>query len=335
MIAESIIDIHNKRPSTGEIIVTLFEFCDLSCLFCNQDHDSILGIDTIVDKFEQVKLSIDKLIPKGKKEFSIHIMGGEVFSDKLSDKVYADYEELVNKIRDYGKEKNIPISVSFITNFVWTKTERVRNFIEKTQVDIMTSYDPSGRFNKNTFEIYKENIRNFKDYISSVNIVITKPSIDKFLNKQVPFFDYLYENFETYFDYYGPAKNQEFLLPTDVDIRNFMIFLVNNWPNSIPVRDFFSKTKQKMTCMDTYTVMPTGNWGGCGHFENIEKVIPIKHITEQTWVDSYNCFECEHFQRCSLGCFMSNHVNGMRTQKECWLKEVYDYVDIKIQKEHK
>jgi hypothetical protein len=329
MIAESVLDLHNKRPTTGEIIVTLFEFCDLSCLFCNQDHNSILGVDTIVDKFEQIKLSIEKLIPKGKTEFSIHVMGGEVFSDMLDDKVYDDYIKLVDKIRNYGIEKNIPISISFITNFIWTKTERVQQFIEKTNVDLMTSYDPSGRFNKNTLEIFKNNVMNFKTHIATVNIVLTKPSINKFLNNQIPFFDYLYENIETYFDYYGPEKNQHFLLPTDIELRDFMIYLVNNWPKSMPVKDFFSKSKQKMTCMDTYTVMPTGKWGGCGHFENIEKIIPIKMVTEQAWIDNYNCFECEHFQRCSLGCFMSNHVNGMRTQHECWLKEVYDYINLK------
>ena len=54
MIADQLIDLHNKRPSTGEIIVTLFEFCDLNCLFCSQDHTSILGIDTSADKFEQI-----------------------------------------------------------------------------------------------------------------------------------------------------------------------------------------------------------------------------------------------------------------------------------------
>jgi hypothetical protein len=81
--------------------------------------------------------------------------------------------------------------------------------------------------------------------------------------------------------------------------------------------------------MDTFTIMPSGQWGGCGQFERIEKVMPIKLLTEQEWFDSYNCFECEHFQRCSLGCFMSNHVKDMRTQKECWMKEVYDYVDSK------
>jgi hypothetical protein len=327
MIAEQLIDIHNKRSTQGEIIVTLFEFCDLSCLFCNQDHDSLYGIHTIVDKFEQIKLCIDTLKNKGKTEFSIHIMGGEVFSDKLNDSVFESYAMLIENIRNYSIEKNIPISVSFITNFVWTKKERVKNFLDNTGVEVMTSYDPAGRFNTSTFEIYKKNIIEFKEYITTVNVVITKPSIEKFVKNQVPFFDYLYENFLVFFDHYGPERNSHFLMPKDIEVREFMKHMVDNWPNVAPVKDFFSKTKNKMTCMDTFTVMPSGQWGGCGQFEHLEKIIPIKRITEQQWFDNYNCTECEHFQRCSLGCFMSNHIRDMRTQKECWMKEVYDYVD--------
>jgi hypothetical protein len=329
MIAEQLINLHDKRPSTGEIIVILFEYCDLSCLFCNQDHDSVFGIDSIANKIEEIKLSIDTLLLKGKKEFSIHLMGGELFSDELDDKVFRDYENLTEQIRHYCDSKNVPVNVSFVTNFVWTKKDRVKSFLDKTGVEVMSSYDPAGRFNPKTFEVFKENIQEFKDYVTTVSVVITKPTIDKFVKNQAPFFQYLYDNFEVFFDYYGPEKNQAFLMPKDVEVRDFMKFMADNWPKTIPIRDFFSKTKGKMTCMDTYTIMPSGKWGGCGQFEHLDKVIPIKLVTEQEWLDSYDCFNCEHFQRCSLGCFMSNHVNNMRTQKECWMKEVYDYVDTK------
>jgi hypothetical protein len=329
MIASQLIDMHDKRPATGEIIVTLFELCNLSCLFCPQDHDSIEGINTIVSKIDQIKSVIDTLQKKGKKDFSIHLMGGELFSDDLDDAIFDDYSTLIDLIKSYCNDKNIPVSISIVTNFVWQKKHRIKQFLDKTGVSIMTSYDPAGRFDKHSLEIFKENVVEFKEHIVTVNVIITKPTIDKFLKKQIPFFDYLYENFSVYFDQYGPEKNQKFLMATDVQVRDFMIYLVDNWPKVLPVQDYFSKTKSQMTCMDTHTVMPAGKWGGCGQFEQIDKVIPIKLVTEQSWLDGYNCLECEHFNRCSLGCFMSNHVRDMRTQKECWLKEVYDYVDNK------
>lgn len=329
MIASHLIDIHGKRPSTGEIIVTLFEKCNLSCLFCNQDHDSTLGMDSIVDKIHAIKSVIDRLQTKGKKDFSIHLMGGEIFSDDLADELFQDYATLIDLIHQHCAEHDIPVSVSVVTNMVWERKERIRQFLDATGVDVMSSYDPAGRFNPRSLEIFKNNVLEFKDYIKTINVVITKPTIDKFLKNQIPFFDYLYDNFPIYFDQYGPEKNQKLLMATDVQVRDFMKYLVDHWPKVMPVRDYFSKIKSQMTCMDTYTVMPDGRWGGCGFFESIEKVIPIKAITEQQWLDGYNCLECEHFKRCSLGCFMSNHVKDMRTQEQCWLKEVYDYVDSK------
>jgi hypothetical protein len=329
MIASQLIDVHNKRSSTGEIIVILFELCDLSCLFCNQDHTSIVGIDTIVDKFEQIKNTIDILRKKGKTDFSIHIMGGEIFSDSLDDAVFTDYIKLINQTKQYCEINNIPVVISVVTNFVWKKKDRVKRFLIESGVEVMSSYDPSGRFNSSTLEIFKENVLEFKDFISMISVVITKPTIDKFLKNQVPFFDYLYANFSIFFDHYGPEKNQKFLMPTDIEVREFTKYLVDCWPNTYPIRNYFSKTKSQMTCMDTFTIMPGGKSGGCGQYEQLDKVIPIKLVTEQTWLDNYNCLECEHFNRCALGCFMSNHIKDMRTQKECWLKEVYDYIDSK------
>jgi hypothetical protein len=329
MIASQLIDNHKKRPSTGEIIVTLFELCNLSCLFCNQDHNSIEGIDNILGKIDQIKSTITLLRTKGKTDFSIHLMGGELFSDELDDKVFEDYKKLIQLINAYSIDQNIPISVSIVTNLVWQKKDRIKDFLNQTGIKIMSSYDPAGRFNLNSLEIFKQNVLEFKDYIETINVVMTKPTIDKFIKNQIPFFEYLYDNFPVYFDQYGPEKNQQLLMATDVQVRDFMKYLIDYWPNVLPVRNYFSKTKSQMTCMDTFTVMPSGKSGGCGKFEHLDKVIPIKLITEQEWIDGYNCLECNHFNRCSLGCFMSNHVRDMRTQKECWLKEVYDYVDTK------
>jgi hypothetical protein len=128
------------------------------------------------------------------------MMGGELFSDKIEDRVFDDYITLTNKLLEYGKEIKLPLEVCYITNFVWTKKDRIKKFLKDNDLKVMSSYDPSGRFNATNFEIYKENIKEFKDYILGVNVIMTKPNIEKFVNKQVPFFDYLYENFSIYFE---------------------------------------------------------------------------------------------------------------------------------------
>jgi len=331
MIAEKVIS-NTKRTETGEIIVTLFEFCDISCLFCNQDHTSMVGVDTIKEKLEPIKLAIAELQTRGKTTFTINIMGGEVFSDKLPDSVYDDYLILVNSIREYCSDNNIEVSVQFTTNFIFTKVDRVKKFLAKSKTSLYTSYDPSGRFNVDTFEVFKRNVKTFRRYIKSVNVIMTKQNITRFIDDNVPFFDYLYDNFSIYFDYYTPEKHMDILIPKDVELRDFMIHMYNNRPNCNPFKDLESTIKRSMSCMDTYTIMPNSDFGRCDIL--LKDVIPIKLIPskktlEQQWFDDYKCLECEHFNRCSLGCFLSNHIKDARTQDECWLKQVYDYVDNK------
>jgi hypothetical protein len=62
------------------------------------------------------------------------------FSDKIEDSVFGDYKLLTEKTLQYGKEKNIPIEVSFITNFVWTKKDRVKKFLnENSEILVICS----------------------------------------------------------------------------------------------------------------------------------------------------------------------------------------------------
>ena len=331
MIAEHVID-KTKRTETGEIIVTLFEFCDINCLFCNQDHNSVYGIDMIPDKIHQIKKAVEALKLKGKTNFAVNIMGGEVFSDKLDDSVFDRYKELVELINKYAHDEDLEIKISFTTNFIWTKEHRVKNFLNETGVKLFTSYDPSGRFNTESLELFDRNVRKFTYDVRAVNIIMTKPNMEKFIKNQIPVFDYLYNHFEIYFDYYTPEANMNVLLPKDHELRDFMKYMHDNWPKCHPMKEFGSKLKKNMSCMDTYTIMPGGSFGRCTILvESIKPIamFPSKKDLEQEWFDDYKCLECEHFARCSLGCFLSNHIKDARTQEECWLKEVYDYVDSK------
>ena len=80
----SLIDHVDKRTINGEIIVTLFEQCNLTCKFCPQDHASIIGMDRIKEKKDYIIQSILHLRKQGRTQFSVHLMGGEVFSDLIS-----------------------------------------------------------------------------------------------------------------------------------------------------------------------------------------------------------------------------------------------------------
>ena len=330
----NLIDHVDKRTINGEIIVTLFEQCNLACRFCPQDHSSILGMENIKEKKDYIIKAINHLSKQGRIQFSVHLMGGEVFSDLVPDWVFEDYYLLIKSLFEWSNSNNITLEIAFTTNMVFSDYKRVDMLMTRlialnSNIYLMTSYDPHSRFNIESLEIFKNNVIALQSWIRTVNVIMTKPAIVKFLANQIPFFNYLYNYFDIYFDYYTPESHSKQFMPTDVELKRLMMFLVNNYPNCLPIRDFFSKKKIRMSCQDTYTILPNNLSGMCTilldeYYKGYQR---SKVDMEKRFIDDYNCLECEHFNRCSLGCFLSHDLSETRTQEECWLKEVYTYVD--------
>jgi len=254
-------------------------------------------------------------------------MGGEVFADELNPKVYTDYQYLCWELDRWATEENINLEICFTSNMVFNNTQELDNLLMISGPTLITSFDPAARFNKETFEIFKTNVKKYKNHIKSVNVIMTKPTIQKFMSGDVEFFDYLYEHFDIYFDYYTPEKNMKTFIPNDIQLRDFMVYMLKHYPKALPFADYTSKTKKQMSCMDTVTIMPNGSYGACTVLLKDFKNVSInKQEMEQEWFEQYNCLECKHFQYCSMGCFLSNHMQSFRTQEACWLSEVYDVV---------
>lgn len=338
----------DKNNRNGELIVVLFESCNLSCQMCPQNHDDKTGTDLVREKIESIKKSIMGLVKKGKESVIINFMGGELFQDNLPDSIFDDYLFLIEETKSYCREIKFPTTIQISTNLVWNKTSRVKNFLDKAKIKIAVSYDPAGRFNPITFDKFKENVRKFKDYISQIGVVMTAPSIELFFKKKTPFFEYLYENFNIVFDHYSPEavgyisiddvkhgmKTVDKLLPTDTMLRDFYKFMYDTWPKCNPFNELHLTGTQPMFCMSTVTITPESSITSCEKYEVNNSIAPVKIVfgkldkMKDTWFKDYDCISCEHMQRCSMGCY-ANHLKKGRTQQECWLKEVYDYVDKK------
>lgn len=323
MIEYELISNLGKRESRGEIIVTLFEWCDLTCKFCNQDHNSTVGMDAIRSKEHSIRDGIEKLRLVGKNKFSIHLMGGELFSDAVPDHCFDDYKYL------YDTFSSNDIEVCITTNFVFSNRVRVENLLHDCpDLQLLTSYDPSGRFSESNELVFLDNIGLFKDRVKSINVIMTKPNIRKFLSGPVDSFEHLYYNgFKFFFDYYTPEKNMLIMSPNDIEMRDLMKLMIDRYPLAEPFRSMIRQENRGMSCQDTYTIMPAGNGGFCTILlDNPNTVIP-KQTLEKGWVEEYGCLQCKYFKRCGLGCFLGNHMMSYKTQDVCWLSEVYDYVD--------
>jgi hypothetical protein len=281
-------------------------------------------------------------------------MGGELFSDRLPVSIFDDYLTLINKVREYAISINLPIKVSIPSNMIWSRRDRVLQFLKESNIILNASYDPAGRFNSTNFETFKSNVQFFRDHIKQIGVVMTKPNIKKFMSGKAEFFDYLYENFNISFDHYTHSQDAkvspEILMPMDYELRDFYKFMITQWPKCYPFVETVSQLSQSMFCMRTMYVFPDASFGACGSVESIilpmvpapdskkpakvikivkETVSPLEKLIESKFVNEYDCISCEHMQRCSMSCFLNNHFYSTRTQEACWLKEVYDFVDSK------
>ena len=325
-----------KRTHVGEIIVTLFEHCNLSCKFCNQDHDSTLGMDNIRGKSEDIIKSIILLKKMRKESFNIHLMGGEIFQDSFSELIFLDYLVLVETVHEYCGANSIPVEFTFVSNLIHFNTNRVKTLLgllatKGIKVSLGTSYDPSMRFSAADLIVFRRNVELYRELISVVNVVLTKPNIKKFLDRNVPHFDYLYEHFEVFFDYYTPEDNHAIMDPKDYELRDLFSHLAENYPLAHPVRGWMESETNPMSCQSTYTIMPDGKAGRCTILlNNLQKQKAPKTAgeMESEFVEKMDCLSCEFFARCGLGCFLQQHFNGPgRTMNDCWMKDVHRRIE--------
>lgn len=323
----------HKRNIRGEVIVNLFELCNLSCKFCTQDHNSVQGMDNILGKFDEIIKAITILKKMRKTEFAIHIMGGELFDDRVPDSVFDDYYDLVLKVEDWAKEHGETVYYGFVSNLVHERIDRVLGLFGRLHAAginarMLTSYDPATRFNKHTLSVFEKNIPVYEHLLDNVNVVLTAPNIRKFLNRDTPLFDMLYEKFTIVFDNYQPEKHHAIHTPKDHELRDMMIFLLDNYPKVFPVADYISGNKD-LHCNSTYTIYPNGRAGRCTIFLNqihYQQAPRTNAQMEAQWMGDFDCMRCEFFERCGMGCFLQHSIIDSRTMSYCWLKDVHAHV---------
>ena len=320
--------IDKKASTLGEIIVTLFEHCNLACSFCSQNHNSFEGVESIPEKYFAIKSVYENLRSQNKEQFSFHFMGGEILSDSVSNQILSKIESLILRC-----QKSFENSEFLITsNMIWSDKDRVKQMLDRLEIKLAVSYDPAGRFNTTQLEQFMSNVEYFKDYITTVNIILTAPNIYKFLGNDITGFDYLYNNFNIYFDYYTPEKNASINCPTDVELLDIFKYLSSNYPKVAPINKYLSgDTRKNLTCQRTKVIAANGEIGHCnllvgGNYRALAH--DSRDKMEAKWIEGFNCLMCDYFDRCGLGCFQENHILPEKsTMEHCWIKDYWKWLD--------
>jgi len=326
-----------KIPESSEIQLILFQQCNLKCSFCGQDHDSPLGLDSITQKAASI---IKFITGNQRKSHIVNMMGGELFHDGFPDKIYDDYERLIKKIYHYAQQSGQVVKFNFATNLIFTNNERVLNFVHKMKTAgvecyMSTSYDFAGRKNKLwNKDLFEKNILIFKDYLKTINVVLTKPAIHSFTKEHDEYFEFLYGNFEMFFEYYQPEANPEILMPSDKEILDAFLFLAKKYPNVSPIKELIKNTSNRMTCygLNSMTLLPDGSMARCRYMKHAPDA--FKHEVNYksnsniatAFIQENECLSCEWFERCSFRCFVQADWSKRKSEAKCIFKTFFENV---------
>lgn len=322
-----------KVVKYGEIVVCLFEHCNLKCVFCPQDHNNIVGAsrDEIMDKVEPI---VDWINNNSRTQaYKIHLMGGELFQDKWIDAGLLDvYEEFIQAIDD---QTTAEVHFNFITNLVFTRYTDIMYFLARNDLQFSISYDAAGRFSKSDLELFERNLRYFQDRITMVSLVATKQNINRIVDGDY-LFEILYQNYTCDFDHFLPSvATSRVLMPSEKDLFEFYKVLVKKYPKCLNIDHFVNKKPaNKMICTrgNSLTIMPDGakpqGCSGAVFLKEAQTEELGSPVIVENFLDKYNCFECEYFQRCPLSCFIKEDYKHIeQDMSECVFKATFRYAD--------
>ncbi len=250
-------------------------------------------------------------------------MGGEIFSDDIDDKYFKEIFEYCKIIQ--SSLKHLKIKFVFVTNLIYLKFQRVIDLYcmlkqEGLDIHLGTSFDFAGRFNKKTKDIFHNNlINNFPfEILNNISIVLTKQNIKAFLDdKDIYFKEYYNKGYFLFLDYFSPDSNENSKkhIPSDLDIYNFLTFAKKNYPNIYPVKDLIENDINMMSCRQSLTLSSKDS--NCSNCRNLvcssndfnyrkdhDKISNLD--IESKFLEKYNCMSCEYFNKCGLGCFLSD-----------------------------
>lgn len=331
--------IKDKVIDWAEVVVNFFEHCNMSCVFCPQDHSSRVGLSK-EEILRKVRPVCNWITNNTHKEFHLHVMGGELFQDELIDQGYMDiYGEFIEQVRAGVPEDKVLV-FNFITNLVNNRMVEIVRFCEKYNLQMSVSYDLAGRFNPAQYEIFKRNIEVFKPYIRHISLVITKQNIARLIAGD-EYHDYLYENFTMTWDHLLPGHNAlKVMMPKESELYEFYKILIDKYPRTVNVESFLGTApNNKMACTrgSSFTVMyddtiPKGCSGSIllknNNTPNLEGTVII-----QNFMNERNCFTCEFYQKCGFSCFIrSDYKDLTKDLDECVFKKAFKYAHIKLEK---
>jgi radical SAM protein with 4Fe4S-binding SPASM domain len=329
-----------KAPRRTEVEVSFFQICNLKCAFCWQDHNDPTGIESIREKSKTV-LEYLKKSDHLKEEINITMTGGELFQDGMEDSVFDDLEYFITDIAKNSKTlTNSLVSFTIISSLFFEEETliRVRKFLDRLQFlninfALATSWDPVGRPAKN----FLKNISALGAYVKGITTVMTAPNIKKIMSGESDF-EYYNLQYGIEFDYYVPTATASYMMPSDIELRDFFVYLSKNHPETSIIKAWRESLVNPVSCgsLNKLTILPDGSLVTCrqlkydaNDFQNEIIQNSNANIIEK-YIAKNECLSCPYFSRCTLSCFVMNDhksYQGKKTLNYCFYKDVFKSID--------
>ena len=334
--------LQSKRPTIGEIELTLFENCNIDCDFCFHDKKSTVGVTyaEMLSKLPLVRNHIQKLASAGVYTVQVNMVGGELFQDHWMEEKCAEYFNLMVEIRDIADEYGASIQTVWVSNFLWKKWRIIRALIDDLRdvgipSSLIASYDLSGRPISNR---YFFNIEALSSHISTINLVATKQSIKALLDRTDPMFDELYAQHTLYFDDFIPDKGSEWQIPSDRELFEFYKFVAEHYPKLHPVKELIENERNEMHCLslNKITIFPDNRTSNCRwHRYDQSDFVTEFDIHDnagmmQRFMDENGCLSCKYFERCGFRCYTQwDWATRERDLGDCVMRAFFDHLETK------
>lgn len=329
--------------------VILFEKCNMKCDHCFQlDHTRDWNIE-IINTLPEIIFNNFKqqfqLRNNNLNLLTISFCGGELFADGLDDSRFDIYRQLknniVNRIRTLYSQQ---INFEMISNGVFTKTQRVIDFLKDTESKISISYDPVCRYRSKTQkQLALNNISLFNKLglLDEISITLTKPSINYYIdNDDMKQFAHLNVGINYFI---ASSDNNVNLVPTDDDYFRFWKYCYNHQYDNIKaykqlLDNIKYQEKTKFCICDDRLIVRNGvityncaiYSSGFTNVDFYKKATineqNVRFVKKTLGENKRGCDSCEHFSICPGMCWTSILHKSVTPSTSCPVKRIIDHI---------
>lgn len=346
-----------KNARFIEVQCYLHTQCNLRCKFCFQNDESGIRENNRInlDYIKNLPAEISNtMLPIMKKDnvdgIRIIILGGELFSDNISDEIFDVYREFIYSLQSKLKKEipHLELRVLTMTNGIYTKHERIEKFLREFNASIAFSFDPVDRFTSNEQrKVWLDTLKYFHNtgiHVFLTN-VLTKKNIYAYINRDETFEEIPLDVYAEIVEY-SPGINYHENIPNDDDIFNFYKWALDTGKFNVShvnkilehssacdheitysFGEYLNKHYDKSYVNECNEIFPFTKEEYFGKYaDQIEDLNDCGRCKKPLALQKRGCLMCEYFGNCPGMC--CTHLLFDKYEiRQCPIQRAYHYIE--------